>query len=64
MSLIALTITLKASFGPVVSTGMSLALSLFIMVIEILVAFLQAFIFTMLSSLFIGMAVEEHDDHH
>ncbi|MUU79035.1 F0F1 ATP synthase subunit A [Winogradskyella endarachnes] len=64
MSLIALMITLKASFGPVVSTGMSLLLSLFIMVIELLVAFLQAFIFTMLSSLFIGMAVEEHDDHH
>ena len=40
-----------------------LVLSLFIMLIELLVAFLQAFIFTMLSSLFIGMAVEEHDDH-
>lgn len=64
MSLIALTITLKVAFGPVVSTGMSLVLSLFIMVIEILVAFLQAFIFTMLSSLFIGMAVEEHEHHH
>ncbi len=63
MSLVALMITLKVSFGPVVSTGMSLVLSLFIMVIEILVAFLQAFIFTMLSSLFIGMAVEEHDHH-
>ncbi|OBX21858.1 MULTISPECIES: F0F1 ATP synthase subunit A [Bizionia] len=63
MSLIALMITLKASFGPVVSTGMSLALTLFIMVIEVLVAFLQAFIFTMLSALFIGMAVEEHDAH-
>lgn len=64
MSLIALMITLKASFGPVVSTGMSLVLSLFIMVIEVLVAFLQAFIFTMLSSLFIGMAVEEHEHAH
>jgi F-type H+-transporting ATPase subunit a len=64
MSLIALMITMKTAFGPVASTGMSLVLSLFISVIEILVAFLQAFIFTMLSSLFIGMAVEEHDDHH
>jgi len=63
MSLIALTITMKATFGPVVSTGVSLLLSLFISVIEILVAFLQAFIFTMLSSLFIGMAVEEHEHH-
>ena len=63
MSLIALMITMKQAFGPVASTGMSLVLALFISVIEILVAFLQAFIFTMLSSLFIGMAVEEHDHH-
>lgn len=64
MSLIALMITLKVAFGPVVSTGMSLALALFITVIELLVAFLQAFIFTMLSSLFIGMAVQEHEHEH
>jgi F-type H+-transporting ATPase subunit a len=63
MSLIAITITLKATYGPVVSGGISFTLSLFISVIELLVAFLQAFIFTMLSSLFIGMAVEEHDHH-
>ena len=63
MSLIALMITMKAAFGPVASTGMSLALALFIMLIELLVAFLQAFIFTMLSSLFIGMAVADHDHH-
>ena len=63
MSLIALMVTMKESFGPVASTGMSLVLALFIMVIEILVAFLQAFIFTMLSSLFIGMAVQEHEHH-
>jgi len=44
----------------------SLALTLFISVIELLVAFLQAFIFTMLSSLFIGMAVQDHhhEEHH
>ncbi len=64
MSLIALMILLKKKFGVVGSTGMSLVLALFISVIEILVAFLQAFIFTMLSSLFIGMAVEEHEEHH
>ncbi|WP_345103386.1 F0F1 ATP synthase subunit A [Mucilaginibacter panaciglaebae] len=34
----------------------------FMDVIELLVAFLQAYIFTMLTALFIGMAVEEH--HH
>jgi len=63
MSLIALMITMKAMFGPVGSTGVSFLLTSFIMVIELLVAFLQAFIFTMLSSLFIGMAVEDHDHH-
>jgi len=44
----------------------SLGLTLFISIIEVLVAFLQAFIFTMLSSLFIGMAVQDHhhDDNH
>ncbi|MEP0479598.1 MAG: ATP synthase F0 subunit A, partial [Nonlabens sp.] len=63
MSLIALMITLKAQFGAVGSTGLSVVLTLFISVIEVLVAFLQAFIFTMLSSLFIGMAVAEHDHH-
>ena len=63
MSLIALMVTMKEAYGPVASTGMSLVLALFIMVIELLVAFLQAFIFTMLASLFIGMAVEEHEHH-
>jgi F-type H+-transporting ATPase subunit a len=61
MSLIALMITLKAQFGAIGSTGLSVFLTLFISVIEVLVAFLQAFIFTMLSALFIGMAVAEHD---
>jgi F-type H+-transporting ATPase subunit a len=63
MGLIALMITLKAQFGMVGSTGLSLLLTLFLSVIELLVAFLQAFIFTMLSALFIGMAVAEHDHH-
>jgi F-type H+-transporting ATPase subunit a len=37
----------------------SIAFSLFIYLLELLVAFLQAYIFTMLSALFIGMAVEQ-----
>ena len=41
----------------------SIALALFIDVLELLVAFLQAFVFTMLSALFIGAAVEEHEHH-
>lgn len=38
----------------------SIALVLFISVLELLVALLQAYIFTLLTALFIGMAVEEH----
>lgn len=43
--------------------GLSVPMALFIGVLELLVAFLQAFIFTMLSALFIGSAVEEHEHH-
>ncbi len=43
--------------------GLSVPMGLFIGTLEILVAFLQAFIFTMLSALFIGTAVEEHEHH-
>ncbi|MDY0083848.1 MAG: F0F1 ATP synthase subunit A [Ignavibacteriaceae bacterium] len=41
--------------------GLAVPLALFIYTLEILVALIQAYIFTMLSSLFIGMAV--HQDH-
>jgi F-type H+-transporting ATPase subunit a len=42
--------------------GLSVPMALFISVLELLVAFLQAFLFAMLSALFIGAAVEEA--HH
>ncbi len=35
--------------------------------LELLVAFLQAYVFTLLSALYFGMAVEEHhsnEEHH
>lgn len=60
MSLIALIITMRSQFGIVASSSISFGLAFFITLIELLVAFLQAYIFTMLSALFIGMAVEEH----
>lgn len=63
MSLIAIMFTLKESLGVVGATGLSFVLSFFITLIEVLVAFLQAYIFTMLSALFIGMAVAEHEHH-
>lgn len=43
--------------------GAFLGLTLFLSVIELLVAFLQAYIFTMLTALYFGFAVEEHEDH-
>ncbi|KKO05072.1 hypothetical protein LCGC14_0078920 [marine sediment metagenome] len=64
MSLIAIMFTLKESLGVAGATGLSLVLSFFITLIEVLVAFLQAYIFTALSALFIGMAVAEHDHDH
>lgn len=63
MSLIAIAITMQEQMTPVGSTLLSFVLSLFITLIEVLVAFLQAYIFTMLSALFIGMAVEEPEHH-
>ncbi|NOX17145.1 MAG: F0F1 ATP synthase subunit A [Chlorobi bacterium] len=57
LSLIGLIFILKTYFVAPVSVGFAL----FIYLLEILVALIQAYIFTMLSSLFIGMAV--HQDH-
>lgn len=65
LSLIGLIFTFANSFGPVAGYGVSpvsIAFSLFVYLLELLVSFIQAYIFTMLSALFIGMAVEEH--HH
>ena len=42
----------------------SVVFVVFMDTIELLVAFLQAYIFTMLTALFIGMAVHEHEHHH
>ena len=44
--------------------GAFLGLTLFLSILELLVAFLQAYIFTMLTALYFGGAVAEHDDHH
>jgi F-type H+-transporting ATPase subunit a len=41
----------------------SIVFVVFMDAIELLVAFLQAYIFTLLSALFIGMAIEEHHEH-
>ena len=46
--------------GSVAGMFVAVPFVIFIGLIELLVAFLQAFIFAMLSAVFIGMAVEEH----
>lgn len=60
MSIIGLMFIFKNWIGSSLSFGLAFALAL----LELLVALLQAYIFTMLSALYFGMAVEEHDDHH
>jgi F-type H+-transporting ATPase subunit a len=42
------------------------AFTLFMSLLELLVAFLQAFVFTLLTAIYIGMAIEEHHhaEHH
>lgn len=49
-------------FNSIAIAPASILFVIFIGLIELLVAFIQAFIFTILSALFIGMAIEEHHD--
>jgi F-type H+-transporting ATPase subunit a len=48
-------------FNNLIGQGLSFVLAFFISIIEILVALLQAYIFTMLSALYFGFAVAEED---
>ncbi len=47
------------------TTIVSVAFSLFMLVIDVLVSFIQAYVFTMLSTIFISLAQEKgHEEHH
>ncbi len=59
-SLIGLMFIFKSWLGSTMSFGLAFAISL----IEVLVALLQAYIFTMLSALYFGFASAEHDHDH
>lgn len=48
--------------GSIIGTAMAVPLTLFMMAIELIVAFVQAFVFTILTASYIGAAIEEH--HH
>lgn len=52
--------------GSAIGTAMAVPLTLFMMAIELIVAFVQAFVFTILTASYIGAAIEEHHhaDHH
>lgn len=51
------------AMSPVAGYGVSvvsIAFTLFMSLLEFLVAFIQAYVFTLLSALYFGAAVEEH----
>lgn len=60
MSLIGLIFIFKSWIGGPLSFGLAFVISL----IELLVALLQAYIFTMLSALYFGFAAAEHEEAH
>lgn len=51
-------------FNAVAAKGAFVGLTFFLNLIELLVALLQAYIFTMLTALYFGSAAEEHDHSH
>ncbi len=50
--------------GGIIGAVLSTLLTLFMMAIELIVAFIQAYVFTLLSASYIGAAIEEHQEHH
>lgn len=66
MAILGLAFILGSLFGPVVGYATSAVVIPFTAILYVLKAFvaiLQAYIFTLLSAVFIGMAAEEHDHH-
>ena len=51
-------------FSSYFASGAFIGLTFFMNIIELLVALLQAYIFTMLTALYFGAAAEEHDHEH
>ncbi len=60
-------IFITASMGPAINSSMSVVailFSCFMLCLELLVAYIQAYVFTLLSSVFIGMARAKHETEH
>ncbi|HLA63720.1 MAG TPA: F0F1 ATP synthase subunit A [Rhodothermales bacterium] len=67
LNFVGLIFIIKELFGSAAGWGTgvpALAMAVFIYGLELLVAFIQAYVFTMLSALFIGMATAEHEHDH
>ena len=52
--------SIYAGFGVSI---VSILFTIFMGLLELLVAFIQAYVFTLLSALYIGMALEQHEEH-
>ena len=66
LALISLIFFFRNAYGDIAgyaAAPISLAFVVFISLIEIIVVAIQAYIFTILSALYFGMATAEHDDH-
>ena len=66
LSILGLGFIFAAQFGAGVGWGMSafvaVPITIFIYVLKLAVSLIQAYVFTMLSSLFIGLAIQEHEE--
>jgi F-type H+-transporting ATPase subunit a len=60
MSLIFIFGNIKGSLGAAIAP-VSVGFGIFMGFLELLVAFIQAYVFTLLSALYFGMAMEEHE---
>lgn len=65
--ILTLLIFIFAAMGAGVASAtsvVSIAFSVFMLLIDVLVSFIQAYVFTMLSTIFISLAQAEHEEHH
>jgi len=53
----------QSTAGSITGVVMAIPLTIFMMAIELIVAFVQAFVFTLLAASYIGAAIEDHDHH-
>jgi len=54
----------ESTGGYLTGTVVSIPLTIFLMAIELLVAFIQAYVFTLLTASYIGAATQEDHEHH